>query len=82
MFNFSGEAKTLYIFSSPETSGSQGELILYPCSVVRRCRRCRPHCSNISSETTWPIKAKFQVYINCPGNMTKMAAMPIYGKNL
>ena len=39
-----------------------------------------------------PIKAKFyveppweggtKVYINGPGHMTKMAAMPIYGKNL
>ena len=48
--------------------------------------------SNIfSSETTLPIKAKFymeppwegarKVYINGPGHMTKMAAMPIYGKN-
>ena len=41
--------------------------------------------------TAWPIKAKFyveppweggtKVYINGPGHMTKMAAMPIYGKN-
>ena len=49
--------------------------------------------SNIfSSETDWPIKAKFyveppweggtKVYINDPGHMTKMAAMPIYDKNL
>ena len=49
--------------------------------------------SNIfSSETAWTIKAKFyveppweggtKVYINGPGHMTKMAAMPIYGKNL
>ena len=49
--------------------------------------------SNIfSSETAWPIKAIFyvelpweegmKVYINGPGHMTKMAAMPIYGKNL
>ena len=48
--------------------------------------------SNIFSKTTWPIKAKFQVetpwegekkvYIYGPGHMTKMAAMPIYGKNL
>ena len=40
-----------------------------------------------SSETAWPIKAKFyveppweggtKVYINGPGHMTKMAAMPI-----
>ena len=61
-----------------------------PASVVRR----RPFTfSNIfSSETAWPIKAKFyveppweggtKVYINSPVHMTKMAAMPIYGKNL
>ena len=44
-----------------------------------------------SSETAWPIKAKFyvkppweegtKVCINGPGHMTKMASMPIYGKN-
>ena len=43
-------------------------------------------------ETSWPHKAKFhveplsegrkKVYINGPGNMTNMAAGPIYGKNL
>ena len=49
--------------------------------------------SNIfSSETTGPIEAKFhmeppwdggtKVCSNGPGHMTKMAAMPIYGKNL
>ena len=48
--------------------------------------------SNVfSSETAWPIKAKFyveppweggtKVYTNGPGHITKMAAMPIYGKN-
>ena len=58
--------------------------------VVRR----RPFTfSNVfSSETAWPIKAEFyveppweggtKVCINGPGHMTKMAAMPIYGKNL
>ena len=45
-----------------------------------------------STETAWPIKAKFyveppweggmKVYINGPGHMTKMATMPIYGKSL
>ena len=45
-----------------------------------------------SSETAWPIKAKFNVEpplergtkvdINGPGHMTKMAVMPINGKNL
>ena len=81
-----------WIFSSPEPSGSQGELIVYPYSGVH-CRRRRQQCLNIfSSETALPIKAKFyveppwevgtKVYINGPGHMTKMAAMPIYGKNL
>ena len=47
---------------------------------------------SFSSDTAWPIKAKFyveqswqggkKVCINGPGHMTKMAAMPIYGKNL
>ena len=63
--------------------------VVRPSSVVVR----RPFTfSNIfSSETAWPIKAKFyveppweggtKVCINGPGYMTKMAAMPIYGKN-
>ena len=49
--------------------------------------------SNIfSSETTGPIEAKFnmeppwdegtKVCLNGLGHMTKIAAMPIYGKNL
>ena len=80
-----------------------GELIVYPCSGVhrrrcrRRCRRrrrrrrCPPFSNVFSSETAWPIKAKFyveppweggtKVCINGPDHMTKMAAMPIYGKN-
>ena len=84
------------LFSSPEPSGSQDELIVYHYSGVhcRRCRRRRrQQCLNIfSSETALPIKAKFyveppweggtKIYINGPGHMTKMAAMPIYGKNL
>ena len=67
-----------------------GELIEYPCSGVR-CRR-PPFSNAFSSETAWPIKYKFyveppleggtKVCINGPGHMTKMAAMPIYGKNL
>ena len=44
------------------------------------------------SVAAWPIKAKFhveppwevetKVNIHRPGQMTKMAAMPIYGKNI
>ena len=47
---------------------------------------------DFSSETTAPISIKFhmqpldrggkKIYIFRPGHMTKMAAMPIYGKNL
>ena len=54
---------------------------------------CMSTFSNIfSSETTGPIEAKFhmeppwdgrtKVCSNDPGHMTKMATMPIYGKNL
>ena len=69
-----------------------GELIGYPW--IRRPSVRRPFTfSNVfSSETAWPIKAKFyveppweggtKVCINGPGHMTKMATMPIYGKNL
>ena len=63
-----------------------------PLSSVVRCRRRRPHSLNISSETTGPIKVKFHMELlwdggtkicsNGLGHMTKMAAMPIYDKNL
>ena len=54
---------------------------------------CVSQFSNIfCSETTGLIEAKFHVeppwdggtkiYSNGPGHMTKVAAMPIYGKNL
>ena len=79
----------LSVSSSPEPSGSQGVLIVYQYVVVVRRRR-RRRSNNFSSKTAWPIKAKFhvkppweggtKVYINGPGHMTKMAAMPIYGK--
>ena len=90
---FEQKWKIYLIFSSPEPLGSQGELIVYPCSGVRPSSVRRPSTiSNIfSSETAWPIKAKFyveppweggtKVYINGQGHMTKMAATPIYGKN-
>ena len=77
----------IYCFSLPEPLCSPGELIVYPCSGVRS------HIPNIfSSETAWPIKSRFhveppwawetEVCINGPGNMTEIATMPIYGKNL
>ena len=81
----------ILVISSPEPLGSQGELKVYPWSGVRRPSVRRPQCSNIFSETAWPIKAKSyveppwvggtKVYINGPGHMTKMAATTIYGKN-
>ena len=72
-------------------------MVRRPSSVVRRlssvvCRRPSTISNVFSSETAWPIKAKFyveplwqggkKVYINGPGHMTKMAAMPINSKNL
>ena len=61
-------------------------------SVRRRRRRPFTISNAFSSETAWPIKAIFyveppweggmKVYINGTGHMTKMAAVPIYGKNL
>ena len=78
--------------SSPEPLGSQGELIVYPSSRRPSVVVHPPFSKIFSSKTTWPIKAKFyvepsweggtKVYINGPGHMTKMAATPIYGKNL
>ena len=69
------------IFSSPEPSSRRPSV-----------RRRPPFSKIFSSETAWPMKAKCyveppweggtKVYINLPGHMTKMAAMPIYGKNL
>ena len=63
--------------------------------MVQRPSSIRPSSTILnvfSSETAWPIKAKFyveppweggtKVYMNGPGHMTKMAAMLIYGKNL
>ena len=49
------------------------------------------HRNIVSSETTRPFELKFhmktpydrlaKIYTNCTGHMTKMATMPIYGKN-
>ena len=61
-----------------------GELLVYPCSVVRPSVRSH-------FQISWPIKAKFYVEPSWIGgtkvcsqhldHMTKMAATPIYGKN-
>ena len=69
-------------------------IIVYQCSVI--CCPLSSFVytfKNIfSSETTGPIEVRFymehlcltgtKVYIIGPGHMTKMAAMPIYGKTL
>ena len=49
------------------------------------------HLNIVASETTLPIYLKFhkktpydrlaKIYTNCNGHLTKMATMPIYGKN-
>ena len=63
--------------------------VVRPASSVRRPST---FSKDFSSETTGPISIKFhmqpldrggkKVYIFRPGHMTKMAAMPIYGKKL
>ena len=63
-----------------------------PASVCPSVVRPFTFSNVFSSETAWPIKAKFyvepsweggtKVYINGPDDMIKMVAMPIYGKNL
>ena len=64
------------------------KVILWPWSNVTQIQ----YFKTFSSETAGPIEAKFHVkppwdwgmkiYSNGPGHMTKMAAMPISGKNL
>ena len=71
-----------------ENSLIRGVSASSPGLYTRTCT-C-PVFSNIFSESTLPIKAKFhveppveggkKVYINGPGHMTKMAAMHMYGK--
>ena len=72
-------------FSSPGPSCSHGELIVYPCSGVRRSRQQfqtsfprKPLCQSKpnfmwTSFSHWEGANK--VYINASGHMTKMAAM-------
>ena len=82
------------LFSSPETLGSQGELIVHVYASSRHPSvrlSSSVHHFQIS-ETAWPIKTKFnveppwkggtKVCINGPGHMTKRAATPIHGQNL
>ena len=89
MANLLSEALFLCIFSSPEP---KAHWCAYRIGRPPSSVRC-PHSLNIfSSETTGPIEAKFHmespldggtiVCSNGPGHMTRMAAMPIYGKNL
>ena len=75
------------LFSSPEPK-APGELIGWEGSVVRPSTIS----NDFSSEPTGPILTKFHIQSpgilgtkscsNSLGQMTKMAAMPIYGKNL
>ena len=77
-----------HLFSLPGPK-THGELILWFSS-----RPSSIHASTFSktfSETAWPVKTKFymkhlkeggtNVCMNNLGHMTKMGAMPIYGKN-
>ena len=83
-----------FSFSFPLLKKSRTKLIIYPCSGVRPSSSVvRPFTiSNIFfSQIARPVKAKFcveplwvggtKVCSRHLGHMTKMAAMPIYGKN-
>ena len=67
-----------------------GELIVYQLLSVSPSSVHPSTFSNISSETTGPIykfhmKTPYdnlaKIYTICTGHITKMATMPIYGKN-
>ena len=85
----SNKTKTL-LFLAHLSRRLTGELIGYPW--IRRLSSVHSHFQTSSPLKPWAIKAKFdveppweggtKVCINGPGHMTKMAAMPIYGKNL
>ena len=90
--NILNDIRNTLIFLAHLSRRLIGELIGYSWSGVRPSSVVRPQCSKIFfSKTAWPIKAKF--YVEPPwvggtkvcsqhlGHMTKMAAMPIYGKN-
>ena len=76
--------------SSPEPAGSQSELIVYPFSGVRpssvhnfKHLLLRNHLAKKKKNSVEPPwEGGKKVYINGPGHMTKMAAKPIYGKNI
>ena len=84
----------LYVFSSSEPKAHWWAYRRRPSVRPSGCPSvCRSHSLNIfSSETTGPIETKFpmqsqwdggtKVCSNGPGQMTKTAAMPVYGKNL
>ena len=87
------EKPSSYLFSSPEPKAHWWAYrIGRPPSSRRPSSVRRPRSLNIFSETAWPVKVKFhmeplwdwgtKVCSKDPGHMTKMTAMPIYGKNL
>ena len=88
LYSKTGVYKGIHFFSSPEPKDTHGSGVRPTVGV----RRPITFSNVFSSETAWPIKAKFyveppweggtKVCINGPGHMTKMATMPIYGKNL
>ena len=84
----------VWLFSSPEPSGNQDELIVYPCCGFRRRRRC--HGRGEQFKTSFPSKrfgqskqnsceaylGRVHKSLNGPGHMTKVAAMLKNAQNL
>ena len=69
----------------------RSRLTFYFSAKVAQFGAPSTHKNIVSSEATRPIELKFymktpygrlaKIYTNCTGHMTKMATMPIYGKN-
>ena len=78
-----------YDLETWHVAGSQGELIVHlaPASVVivvvnnvQTSSPLKPHTNQSQILCGAPWEGGKKVYINGPCHMTKMAAMPIYGK--
>ena len=87
------ETIVVYVFKIGRCSKPNEHMDLYEYQMSRSFEgHSDTTFSNFSIETDRPLEAKFhmeppwdegtKICSNCPGHITKMAAMPIYGKKL
>ena len=73
----------MILWAKSDCSPDWTELLSILADLAKLTEKCSKNCGLLP----WPIKAKLHVEhpweedINGPGHLTKMAAMPIYGKN-